>query len=134
MKVLTKYPTIIDNGKTQETVINDKYEGGWANADAKDASKKKETFWNKLSNIENSGAIQGAIDIANKIKASKNQPGAPAPIAGSPVATSPNAGEPPAGSIESKTGMSTGKQIALAIGIAGVAFGIYYLLKHKKAK
>lgn len=129
MKVIAKYPIIVKGKKENRVILNNKYEGGFDNADGTPAPKK--TFAQDLAAIADSGAIQSGASIINQIKDSNKK----APQASNPATTmntvATGQGPMPDHGTPSK-GMSAGAKVGIALAIVGVGV-VIYLVKHKKA-
>lgn len=135
MKVISKYPVIVKGAKANQHVINDNYEGGYDNADGDTSttSSKPKSIWDNLAAIENSGVVQGGLDIANKIKTNKSQGTTNTSTANAPTPT--GAGNPDTKAGKDKPaskGMSSGAKVGIALGVIGVAVALFLVIHHKK--
>lgn len=130
MKIIAKYPIIVQGKKENRVVLNDKYEGGFDNAEGSTPAPKK-TFAQDLAAIADSGAIQSGASIVNQIKdANKKAPQASNPTTGmNTVATGQ---QPSSGHDAPKKGMSAGAKVGIVLALVGVGV-VIYLVKHKKA-
>lgn len=134
MKIISKYPIIVKGKKEDKTILNDKYEGGYANADAAATpppqASGSSSWLDDLTKIANSGVVQSGANIVGQIK---NKNAAAATGGTAPTTTGSSVANPPApkdGKAEAK-GMSGAAKVGIVLALVGIGV-VIYLVKHKK--